>query len=368
MQQAQQRMSHHYNLLDINIVLSLQVMLHQYNPYIETFLTAHERLTRNANISLRIKLVDLPRYNSRQYNRPTANEVAVIMVGTGDEPTAGRDIVLQARSNRLQRIQETHSSYNPLRYPLLFPFGEQGWHINMFMHAQYILTFIPTYADCDAIEDVLHTKSLSVNIYAFLLHHRQHQYNILHRAGLLFQEYIVDAYAQIEQCRLDYLRFNQGKLRSEVYRGIVDAALHGMDLAAVGNMSILPSSFKRGPREMWQLYQDAMAIVRYCGKPDLFITMTCNPAWPDITAKLFPGQTAQDRPDLVSRVFKTKLDELLYDLKERKFFGRTVAFIYVIEFQKRGLPHAHILLILHPADKPRVILLLHFLFYFILSI
>ena len=167
MEQAQYRISHHHNLLDINIVLSLQAMLHQYNPYMETFLTARERLNQNANISLCLKLLDLPHYDSRRYNRPTANEIAVIMDGTGDEPTAGRDIVLQARSNRLQRIQETHSSYNPLRYPLLFPFGEQGWHINMFVFPQYLLYFMYDYSNCGAPEGVLHTKSLSVNIMHF---------------------------------------------------------------------------------------------------------------------------------------------------------------------------------------------------------
>jgi len=151
---------------------------------------------------------------------------------------------------------------------------------------------------------------------------------------------------------LDFLRFNQDKIRSELYRGIVDAAVHGTDLSAIGNLSILPSTFKGGPREMWQLYQDAMAIVRYCGKPDLFITMTCNPLWPEILAELLPGQTAQDRPDLVVRVFKLKLNALLHDLTKKMVLGRAVAFVYVIEFQKRGLPHAHILLILQPADKP----------------
>jgi len=105
----------------------------------------------------------------------------------------------------------------------------------------------------------------------------------------------------------------------------VDAAVHGMDLSNVGNMSILPSSFKGGPREMWQLYQDAMAIVRYCGKPDPFITMTCNPLWPEITAELLPGQSAQDRPDLVSRVFKLKLNALLHDLTKKKVFRKAVA-------------------------------------------
>ena len=85
MEQAQYRISHHHNLLDVNIVLSLQAMLHQYNPYMETFLTARERLNQNANISLCLKLLDLPHYDSRRYNRPTANEIAVIMDGTGEE-------------------------------------------------------------------------------------------------------------------------------------------------------------------------------------------------------------------------------------------------------------------------------------------
>ena len=104
MEQARYRIPHRHDLLDVNIVLSIQAMLNQYNPYIETFLTARECLNQNANISLHLKLLDLPHYDSRRYNRPTVNEIAVIMDGTGEEPTAGRDIVLQARSNRLQRI------------------------------------------------------------------------------------------------------------------------------------------------------------------------------------------------------------------------------------------------------------------------
>jgi len=167
MEQAQHRISHHHDLLDVNIILSLQAMLHQYNPYIKTFLTAREYLTQNPSISLCLKLVDLPHYDSRWYNRPTVNEIAVIMVGSGEEPTAGRDIVLQARSNRLQRIRETHSSYNPLRYPLLFPFGEQGWHINMFIYNQYIPNCGESYVNCHVIGIILYTKSLNVSIMHF---------------------------------------------------------------------------------------------------------------------------------------------------------------------------------------------------------
>jgi len=55
--------------------------------------------------------------------------------------------------------------------------------------------------------------------------------------------------------RLDFLRFNPDNLRSE---GIANVAVHWMHLSSIGNMSILPPSFKGGPREIWQLYRDAM--------------------------------------------------------------------------------------------------------------
>ena len=72
--------------------------------------------------------------------------------------------------------------------------------------------------------------------------------------------------------------------------------------------------FTGGPRDQNRRYQDAMAIVRRLGKPSLFITMTCNPQWPEIVRNLPPGHKAENRPDLVARVFKLKLDRLLHEL------------------------------------------------------
>ena len=97
--------------------------------------------------------------------------------------------------------------------------------------------------------------------------------------------------------------------------------------------------------------QDAMAICRHGSRPDLFLTKTCNPNWKEIVDNLLPGQTATMRPDLVARVFKGKLQALLDELKEDQIFGRNVARLYVIEFQKRGLPHAHILISFAAEDK-----------------
>lgn len=96
---------------------------------------------------------------------------------------------------------------------------------------------------------------------------------------------------------------------------------------------------------MYERYQNAMAIVRELGKPDLFVTFTCNPKWPEIKDHLFQGQSATDRPDLCCRVFHLKLEALIADLTSG-MFGKVIAYIYTIEYQKRGLPHAHILIIL----------------------
>jgi hypothetical protein len=46
-----------------------------------------------------------------------------------------------------------------------------------------------------------------------------------------------------------------------------------------------------------------------------------------------------------------KLQELLKDLCEKQCLEKVAAFVYVIEFQKRGLPYAHILLILSQDSK-----------------
>jgi hypothetical protein len=51
-------------------------------------------------------------------------------------------------------------------------------------------------------------------------------------------------------------------------------------------------------------------------------------------------------------VFRLKLKALIHEITTKRIFGTAVAHVYVIEYQMRGLPHAHILLFLSPGDKP----------------
>eukprot|EP00965_Chrysotila_dentata_P196980 6177927-Pleurochrysis_carterae.AAC.2 len=74
-----------------------------------------------------------------------------------------------------------------------------------------------------------------------------------------------------------------------------------------------------------------MAIVCAAGPSSLFITSTCNPNWPEIQGSLQHGKLASDRPDTV--------------------LGSVKGWVYAIEFQKRGLLHAHILLIMSEGSR-----------------
>jgi hypothetical protein len=54
-------------------------------------------------------------------------------------------------------------------------------------------------------------------------------------------------------------------------------------------------------------------------------------------------------------VFKIKLKELINDIHKKYILGRTIAGIYVVEFQKHGLPHAHILIFFTEDYKPHTV-------------
>jgi len=219
-----------------------------------------------------------------------------------------RDIVVRPRSGGgLQYVSHNRGAYGPMQYPLLFPRGQQGWHPGILQRNG-------------------NGKVSTMQYYSYLLHHRSTVSSLIHYAGRLFHQYVVDNYVKIETQRLEWIKHHQRDLRAELYSGLQDALLHDHNIAHnIGQRVILPSSFIGGPRDMRQRFQDAMAIVQQIGKPDLFVTMTCNPEWPEITEQLLPGQNVKDRPDLTARVFRAKLEELKKDEQAGTCYAQTLA-------------------------------------------
>lgn len=173
---------------------------------------------------------------------------------------------------------------------------------------------------------------------------RPQEQNYILRCGKLYHQYIVDMYAKIETERLNFIRFNQAKLRSEEYIHLQDAIANDANVNDIGRLTILPSSYIGSPRHMNEYAQDAISYVRKYGRPDLFITFTCNPQWDDIKNNLFEGQSTTDRHDITARVFRQKLKVLMDLIVKLCVFGEVRCHMYSIEWQKRGLPHAHILI------------------------
>ncbi|XP_023315516.1 uncharacterized protein LOC111693854 [Trichogramma pretiosum] len=280
------------------IVSDLQDFFDQHNALVTLFRTALERMPAD-NFAVVIRPDKTPNgQHERRYNAPTIDEVAIVIVGEQFHP---RDIVLHRRNGNVIRIPETHRSYDALQYPIIFWQGEDGYHFNIKM-------LKPGTQEEDT------------------------------------KKYIVDMYAKVESERLLYIHLNQKKLRSEEYIHLRDAVATDGNLRALGKMVILPTTFTGSPRHMHEYAQDALTYVRSYGRPDLFITFTCNPTWDEIQELLLPGQSSSDRHDIVARVFKQKLKSFMNFIVNHRTFGETRCWMYSIEWQKRGLPHAHILI------------------------
>ena len=306
------------------IVSELQNMLHANNSYVKSFKYALENGPQR-DFKLVIDSEKRPAgEHSRRFNAPEVNEVGIIMSG---DPESKRDIVLKKRDSTIKYINECHRSYDPLQYPLLFPTGEDGYRFG-----------IP-------LSNRERNKTVTcLEFYSYHFMFREENFNLLHRSCDLFNQFAVDMFAKIQSERLRFISLNQKKLRSDNYIHLRDSINSDIPVEELGQLRILPSTFTGSPRYMHEKTQDAMTYVRTYGRPDLFITFTCNTKWSEIQNELFPDQRAHHRHDLISRVFRLKLGKLMDLLVKTEIYGEVRCHMYTIEWQKRGLPHAHILI------------------------
>ncbi|KAK1607701.1 hypothetical protein QYE76_031374 [Lolium multiflorum] len=285
---------------DRDIVVSLTSMLDSCNALVRQFrmIRVSRERVELAGAPFRLRIVGSSSDDPRVYIPPTAPELAALIVGDLDADRCKFDIVVELEDGRLKQISPLHPALMSLQYPLLFPYGDKGFYLG-------ISYMGPEDASAGAGQKLVYWNTMLTDVV-----------------------------------------IGRDKLRSETYQGITDVVGQGSASGrSVGVKVVLSSGFVGSKRYMAQNYQDEMAICRSYGAPDLFVTFTCNPKWDEVADALRfePGQKPADRPDIVSRVFKMKLDQLYGEVKNGTTFGKTRAVLYTVEFQKRGLPHAHIL-------------------------
>jgi hypothetical protein len=317
-------------------------MLNENNSLVKVFRYARERLEREGDQKITLILLGCNTCHDVQYNLPSNGEIAAIIVG---DYTAGEytyDVLVHDRECGLKRVSCLHPTYMPLQYPLLFPYGEHGFHLGI----RYF-----------GADDVGSSKRKYVTMLEFVrrhLHYRLDAPNPYTCYGRLSDQIDVDAYSTIEGNKLQFIESHQSDLRSETVQGIADAIDKGfVNADSIGGRVVVPVSFTGGRRYHVMNYQDAMAICRVYGPPDLFVTFTCNTKWREIADALCfePSQQPCDRSDLVVCVFHMKVNKFVADIREGKTFGSILVVLYTIEFQKRGLPHIHCLMWLADGNK-----------------
>ncbi|CAL2249000.1 unnamed protein product, partial [Prunus armeniaca] len=170
--------------------------------------------------------------DGKQYEQPTCDEIGGLVVGDIGLFDSNRDIVVELQAGELKRITKLNPKFMSLQYPILFPYGEDGYRPNLKWSNDY---------------KGHEPKRERVPMRAFIA------YQIQERGPLL-----------------DTLHY---------------------------------------------------------GNPDLFITFICNVKWPEIVRELDtkPGYKGEDRPDLISRVFKMKLDDMISYIKSGEVFGEVEA-------------------------------------------
>jgi len=214
--QLQQRQGNNQNL-NPGIMAIIQQVLDQSHAYIALYRQAYEIMRdkppeEHHNVAMRLRAER--NHDLRRYNLPTANdEVAVIIPGDGSEERSDhRDIVLRFRGGGLRRISHLNPAYSTLHYVLLFPHGEDGWHPK-----------IPAILGNTGTRRAEFVTQRC--FYAHRIHSRPGIAPPLLWGGNLFQQYVVDAWASVEQNTINWVKTHQKELRAEVYSGLRDAAL-----------------------------------------------------------------------------------------------------------------------------------------------
>ncbi|KAJ8940615.1 hypothetical protein NQ318_004539 [Aromia moschata] len=339
--------------VSLELLRALETMLRAVNLYVRAFATMSRVLEQEArsgvpadDVILAIRRDGCMNDHLRRHGLP-ASESDIAAIFHGDEPPFVVDLLLYSKSagdrdpkKRHHELKNLNPLADPMVYPLLFPAGDDGYSYEL-LHAA----------------GAQPRKVTIREFYRYRLQVRADQFSVLHHSGKLFQQYIVDAWVRVEANQLWWYRQNQRKYRIVArealrrYRERSAAAGREASAGRIGKAYVLPALFDGGFRNVRRRYLDAMTMVARHGNPDLFITFTCNPRWPEITASLEGHQRWENRPDLVCRVFKRKLDEFIDDVVNKQLYGVVRNYTYIIEFQTKGLPHAHIVVTFIPDDR-----------------
>ncbi|KAL6622878.1 hypothetical protein ACP70R_032757 [Stipagrostis hirtigluma subsp. patula] len=118
--------------LDREIIAGLLQMLDEHNPLVKSFRMARDRLRECDGENVGIRIIGARDGDPVQYNLPTCDELALLVVGDFSVDSYKCDIVVHCLDGNLQRVSPLHPALMALQYPLLFPYGERGFQLGIY--------------------------------------------------------------------------------------------------------------------------------------------------------------------------------------------------------------------------------------------
>lgn len=197
--------------LQPRIVQGLIEFLDTHNELVQIFRTARDKCQEADIPDFKIRLYNAGR--KRGYELPTSRALRGIVFDCGPTSESDYDVIIEYRDGQPKRINKLHQSYMSLQFPLIFIYGQPGFHTNLQLRSAN-----PTER----------AKRVSMNaFYTYQLHPRHNQYSLLFQTGRLFQQYVVGVYYCIEQNRMDFYRKHQNDIRGKFLAGLYDAVSRG---------------------------------------------------------------------------------------------------------------------------------------------
>ena len=278
---------------------------------------------------------------------PAAKEIAAVYIDDERNVTSREFVYCRRNSEKPIQVSTLTGLYEQLQYPCLFPDGNFGW--DLFFKQQCGTTQM-----CYYRFQICYRLALRENIKFDNLTElfdaskddyppRPPSYAHWTMTNRLFNEYLVDMYSRMVDERIFMWRSSTIQNRIASYREYDECINDSRDTTDIGRV-YLPANVNGSYRKSRMQVHNALHLVNKKGKTHFFVTLTCNPLWPDIQRQLHKDQKWNDRPDVVCRVFKQRLEDFLKKLSYGHFFDGAIPvyIVRVVEFQGRGLPHAHI--------------------------
>ncbi|XP_074361409.1 uncharacterized protein LOC141701674 isoform X1 [Apium graveolens] len=240
--------------LDAEVVQGLINMLDETNELFQKFSMTRDHFESNDLVDLKVELKVCRAQSGRENHIAAIDDVAGVMVGGSDTTTPNRDIIVESKMDKLQRVSYIHPKLMSLLYPLLFPNGEDGYHNK--------IRFQSADPNSEKERDMISMK----DYYSYRFQVRLTEGMAARLGGRLFQQYMVDAFSAIEHTRLWWFHINQTVLRNELYSNICDSVCSGdASTSNVGKGIILPTGYVGSKHYMQQNFQDALAVCRHVG-------------------------------------------------------------------------------------------------------